>query len=82
MTDMDLKYEALDSEHEMYKKWLQEEQEEKSEIKDSYRKLCAENAVLLNENDCIRSEYNKLVRYIYERTGEKYPELSESDENV
>ncbi|GFI61892.1 hypothetical protein IMSAG049_01063 [Clostridiales bacterium] len=44
---------------EQYKKWLTEEMGEKVELRDENYRICAENAVLLNENDYLRAELRK-----------------------
>lgn len=54
-----LKCEALEVELEQYKKWLTEEMGEKVELRDENYRICAENAVLLNENDYLRAELRK-----------------------
>lgn len=55
-----LKYEAQEVELEQYKKWLNEEMCEKADLREENYRICAENAVLLNENDSLRAEIRKL----------------------
>lgn len=54
-----LRCEALEVELKQYKEWLAEEMGEKVELRDENYRICAENAVLLNENDYLRAELRK-----------------------
>lgn len=56
-----LKYEAQEVELEQYKKWLTEVTGQLADLKDENYRICAENAVLLNENDSLRAEIRKLT---------------------